>query len=380
MADLPNVASFIARAAQECGFEREKFMDSKLPNDFDKIVVVLFLGDLRSLSVLSTLLFKPYRDTILKDRYVITCSFPGMGCLFPGADEYWSVSDGLSIGDLMNGASGFDNKDKKAEALAIQLRRRFFTVIVGDDFSLYYNNGLTPLYFDRFKKVERYLPTVPSWRGNDFELMLSKRGRQGIFIYPNIQGKCWDRGREVSLKLPRDFWLKLTERLLDNQFCPVVYQNQASYDISQHFGERCFYCTDRNFLSVLGAMRSTGCVLDVFSGISRMAIVARCPFLALDERQRYVKSKEFEVNDLCVNRMYPYRYILSFPTIINSGNHAELIDQMINVANRFVPEVAKAYLPPASESCEEVPYEVVRQHKAKKLGIRFIKVERLVIQ
>jgi hypothetical protein len=100
----------------------------------------------------------------------------------------------------------------------------------------------------------------------------------------------------------------------------------------------------------------------------------------MDERARYIKAKEYEVNDLCIAGMYPYRYIFSFPTIIGSGNHNELIDQVINVAAKFVPRAAKVDLPPASESYEEVPYEVVRQHKAKKMGIHFIKVERLVIQ
>lgn len=379
MADLPNVANFIGRSSQECGFERERFVDSNIPADFDKVAVMLFLGDYRSMSVLSMLLFKPYKDKILKDKYVIVCSFPGMGCLFPGADEFWSISDGLAIGDLMIGAEGFSNTDKKADALSIQLRRRFFTVVTGEDMKLYYDNGLTSTYFDRFKTIERYFPSVPNWRGNEISMSISKRGGKGIFIYPNIQGYYSERNRETSIKLPRDFWIKLTQRLLDADYVPVVYQNQATYDISSHFGEKCFYCTDRNFLSVLGAMRSTGCVLDVFSGISRMAVVARCPFMSLDERQRYVKSKEFEINDLCINGMYPYRYILSFPTIVGAGNHNELIDQMINVAAKFFSQI-KINLPPSSESNEVVSYDVVRQHKAKKLGVHFIKVERLAIQ
>jgi hypothetical protein len=36
-------------------------------------------------------------------------------------------------------------------------------------------------------------------------------------------------------------------------------------------------------------------------------------------------------------------------------------------------------LPSPSESLEMVPYNLVRRHKEKKLGLRFIKVERLMI-
>lgn len=378
--ELPNVANFVARAAAECGLEREKFIDSNIPNDFNKIAILMFFGDYRGLSVLSTVLLKQYKETILKDKYLIVCSFPGMGVLFPGADEYWSISDGLSISGLLHGANKFSNSEKKVDSLERELRRRFYTVITGEDLLAYYKDGLTNQFFERLGSVKRSFPTVPHWRGGELQKVIANRGEQGIFIYPNVKGMCWDRNREASITLPKDFWIKLTDRLLVKKYVPVVYQNQASYDISPQFGEKCVYCTDRNFLSVLAAMRSTGCVLDVFSGISRMAMVARCPFLALDERQRYVKSNEAEINDLCINGMYPYRYIFSFPTVIGSDHYAELIDQIMNVSSSFIPLVAKASLPPPTESYEEVPYDIVRKHKAKKLGIHFIKVERLVIQ
>lgn len=378
MVELPNVSNFVARAAQECGFERERFVDSKLPSDFDKIVVILFLGDLRSISLMSMLLFNPFVSNVLKDKYVILCSYPGMGGLFPKADEYWSVSDALAIGSLMQNASGFGNVDKKYEALGIQLRRRFFTVLNHEDFASYYNNGLTSNFFDRFKKVERFFPSVPHWRSGEFNMALSQKGGTGVFLYPTLQGKCWHRSKDFIVKFPKDFWIKLTQQLLDYHYVPVIYQNQSSFDMSPSFGEKCFYCSDRNFQSILAAMRSTGCVLDVFSGISRLAMIARCPFLVVDERQRYVKSKEYEINDLCVTGMYPYRYIFSFPTVVSNGNYKEVIDQIVNGLQKFSPRL-KTTLPPSSESIEEVPYDLVRQHKAKKLGIHFIKVERLVI-
>lgn len=380
MAEMPSVASFISRSAQECGFDRERFVESKLPSDFDKIVVFLFLGDLRSLSILSTLLFRTYCDNILKDKYIIFCGLPGMGSIFPRADEYWSISDALSIGDLMIDADGFTNKNKRYNSILVQLHRRFNTVITGDDFALYYNNGLTSSYFDRFKKINRFFPQLPNWRSGDVGMNIVRSGKHGVFLYPNFEGRCWDRGKEVSLKFPKDFWIKLTESLLSNGFFPIVYQNQITYDISPNFGERCMYCTDRNFSSILGAMRASGCVLDIFSGISRMALLARTPFLVIDERQRYINSKEFEINDLCIDQLYPYKYVFSFPTLIGSGSYNELIKQTINVINKFILQVKDITLPPLKELYEEISYDIVRQHKAKKLGIHFIKVERLVVE
>lgn len=379
MTEFPNIANFVARAAQQSGFERERYADNKLPQDLDKIVAILFLGDMRATSILSTLLFKPYVEKVLQGKYVIMCSYPGYGSLFPSANEYWSVSDNLLIPDLMNNAFGFRNLDKKVGTFGIQLRRHFYSVITEDDFLPFYDKGLTPAYFDRFKKVERYLPAVTSWR-NDLSMSLAQKGGRCIFLSPSMTGRVWNRSedREMLVRFPRDFWVTLVERFLSEGYTPVVHHTQGNYDLSQNFGERCFYCSDRSIVGVMGAMRATGCVLDVFSGISRLAMVARCPFMVMDDRQRYATSKEFEVNDLCIKKV-PYRYMFSFPTVIESGNYAEVIDHIMNVAAKFVPQVAGIELPSASESCEEVSYDVVRQHKARKLGIRFIKVERLEI-
>ena len=45
-------------------------------------------------------------------------------------------------------------------------------------------------------------------------------------------------------------------------------------------------------------MRMTGCVLDVFSGISKLALAARTPFIYVDDRARYVSLKEVELDDI----------------------------------------------------------------------------------
>jgi len=376
MKEFQSIPDLIARYAQECGFERERFVDVKLPSDFDKVVVILFFGDFKALALASMFLLKPFCENVLKDRYVIFCSYPGMGGLFPWVDEYWHIADELSVSDLLTKSSGFVNNTSKVELLEKQFRRRFFTVLTNENFSLYYDKGFTTTFFDNFKKIDRYFPSVVNWRG---ETDMAMRGKDSVFLFPVTEGKCWDRGKEVSLKFPKEFWIKLTERFLDKNFLPIIYQNQITFDISSNFGERCFYCTDRNFLSVLSAMRATGCVLDVFSGISRMALIARCPFIFMDERQRYVQSKEFEINDLSIAGEYPYRYIFSFPTVISSGNYFEIIDQLVNVSVDFISANKKIDLPFGGESCKQISYDIVREHKARKLGIHFIKIERLVI-
>lgn len=380
MTELPNIIGHVSRAAQQSGFERERYADNKIPQDIHKIVVILFMGDLRSLSVMSSLLLKSYVETVLEGKYVILCSYPGYAGLFPFSDEYWSVSDGLIVGDFINNANGFSNKDNRALSLGIQLRRHFYTVLTEEDFKPFYDKGLTAAYFDRINKIQRFLPAIPAWRG-DLITSLAKRGGKYIFLSPSNSGHLWNTvtNSEKTVPLQKDFWVKLTERFLKENYTPVIYQGPGNYDLSQNFGEKCFYCNDRNIITVLAAMRATGFVLDIFSGVSRLAMLARCPFLVMDDRTRYIKSKEYEINDLCVIKNLPCRYIFSFPAALEHGNYYEIIDHIIRAAGEFTKQVAGLELPPPSESCEEVSYEIVRQHKAKKMGLRFIKVERLDI-
>ena len=52
--------------------------------------------------------------------------------------------------------------------------------------------------------------------------------------------------------------------------------------------DRCVFVEEHDILQVLDSfMRATGCVLDVFNGLSRLALLARCPYLCIDERSRY---------------------------------------------------------------------------------------------
>ena len=123
-------------------------------------------------------------------------------------------------------------------------------------------------------------------------------------------------------------------------------------------------------------MRLTSCVLDFFSGISRIAVMARCPFLSVDERARYVSSKEFELNDLCIT--FKHKYVFSFGSILNSGNYKEMGDLVVNNIKEFVPKLTDKLLS-SLESYIDVSYDLVKSHKEKKFGIRFIKVEKIKI-
>jgi hypothetical protein len=366
------IADFVNRAALQTGFDREKYVESALPTVFSNLVVVVFFGNLNSEVIFSSLLLHKYLQNHHKDKYVIVCSWPGHFGLYPYADEYWSVNDNMSLREMADKSLMFNNQDKRFEVYARNLRKYFENVVTWEDVCGYYEFGLTNKFLQNNNDIQVLVPT-PTTVNLELRKAISNHIGGKLLIYPVRVGGYWQRQEHIA-KFKQGFWLELCHKLLECGILPVVYQNYATYDISPHFGDKCLYVSERNLTSVLGAMRLAGCVLDVYSGISRLALAARCPFIACCDRQSYAVYKDWEINDLLAQTAY--KYIFSFPTIIESENYREIINNIINVFKRFNSTIVSL----AEEPYVSVNYNKVRKHKAKRVGMRFIKVERMVFE
>ena len=127
-------------------------------------------------------------------------------------------------------------------------------------------------------------------------------------------------------------------------------------------------------------MRSVGCVLDLFSGISRLAILAKTPYLGFDERNRFFGHKEYELDDLCAQKV-PREYVFSFPAIISDGSphdwDANIVSCIVNKLNIFLPSLNRDNWDTLSEKEEKAEYSGIRKKNMLKLGTKFIKVDQL---
>lgn len=373
--DLINIPSFLKRASQQTGFDRERYVEANIPDDWSNVVVFVFFGDLRSESILSMLILHQYIKKFYKNKYFIVCSWQGHAGLFPYADEFWSIGDQMTIKDLFKYTDGFHNASPKYINIIKNFTKYFNLVLDSSDIEKYYFNGLTKDYFDTFGEVVKFFPALPSPK-IDLNKELNLRNNKSIFIYP-IKTICkWNKsGFDVTVGY--DFWVKLIQNMLDNNLVPVIYQNYMTYDVSKNFGDKCLYITDNNILSLMSSMRLTTCVLDVFSGIARIAVIARCPFVVLDERMRYINAKESEINDLCGNSLC--KYIFSFSSILNGGNYEEMSNLILYNMKEFIVKLNGHKLLSSAEFNDVVSYDIVKKHKQKKFGMHFIKVERLKI-
>lgn len=376
MLETPEI---LKKAAEKCGFVRETYNESKMPTSIQNVVILPFFGDLKGSFVLSALLLKRYREEIKSSKYFILCSWPGFGHLFKDCvDEYWSVKDYSSLGKLYSEASVFNNFSNIYLMYLKELNQHFYEVITADELLKYYSDGLTDEFMERFGSIKKHFPMIPSRGilGVDFNRALANRSGYKVMVYPTTHVKTWERKLE-NKKIDKKFWLALVERLLKEGMTPVILQGFNTYDISRDFSEKCVYFSDGDISKVMSAMRAVDCVIDIFNDISRIACIARAPYLTCMERTRFIKQKEFELDDLCTDEL-PKQYIFNFSTILNIDSeevwNLNIFDNIISRLNSFLPELNKDTLPMASELTEEISYKQVRKRKVNRFGTQFIKV------
>lgn len=377
-----DIRDFMQRAADRTGFVRERFDDKRIPKDPGEITVMPLFPDLRHACILSQMIFQRYRNESKGTRYFIACGWPGFQGLFQGADEYWSLRDGADLIGLYEQCDGMKNRSEQYTIVLRNLNENFRDVVDVREFEPYYCNGIKPEFWDAYRHVKRYRPMVPSSAllGKDFNRDLAMKAGYKVFLWPSRFLHTWKNGRVRMERTNRDFWLALVRRLLDEKIVPVLWRTPLAYDLSADFLEQCVYLNETDLLRTAGAMRAVGCVLDVFNGVSRLAALARTPFLCCDERQRHMNVKEYEVDDL-LGPDVPKQYIFTFSTIINGGVTSEvwngnLFNNVVGRLNALFPVLDRNEWPATSEATEIVPYEKVRTYNIKKLGVRLLKITR----
>tara|TARA_Y100000034_G_scaffold136518_1_gene213548 strand:- start:7148 stop:8287 length:1140 start_codon:yes stop_codon:yes gene_type:complete len=378
---MSEVTQFIRRAAEKTGFSRDVFDDSKLPTYTPNITILPCFGDLRSIFALSSLVLKPFMETFKGKQYFILASWPGLQGLFPYVDEYWSIASKDKLQRFYEDAQGFENKHNLQMVYIQNLNNFFPDLVMPNEMEKFYDRGLSSDYWKEFKSARLTYPSIPSSSilGAEFSRQLSNRSGYKVFVYPAVHTFKWSMNQSYHIRPDREFWVALVERLLADGYAPVLYNSPLTHDLSKDFTQDCMYVTEPDLLKVLSVMRATGCVLDVFSGISRLALMARCPALVVDERAKFAALKEYELDDLC-GQGVPLQYIFSFSTIIDGGTKkawdANILNVIMQKLEAFLPTLDRDDWPSAKAVDEVVDYGLVRKRKIKRLGTRFIKIPR----
>lgn len=373
---MDDVTGIIQRAADKAGFIRKRYIKNNVPTSVSNVSIFTFFGDIRSVCILSSLLLKRYREEAKGSRYFILCSYPGYEGLFPFVDEYWCVKEERAE-ELLSKSNGFVNDSDFLVNYVRNLNHFFEDVLDYENIRQYYDQGIKQEFFDRFKHIKRYLPNIPSGGilGVDFMRELTKKGGYKVFIMPTIKINSWFDGKIRPIKTHKEFWIKLADELLQRNITPVIYKGYGLHDISAEFTD-CIYIHDVDILKVMGAMRQVGCVLDVFNGVSKLAIAARTPFVACRDRKFSIEMKDDEIDDL-VGFDIPRDYVYTFPTILENNDpkawEVGLLGIVLSRLEKLIADTNLSDLPYSGEVDEMVLYSKVRDKRVQKFGLKFIK-------
>jgi hypothetical protein len=376
---MSDTSDFLKRVSKRTGFKREFYIEKNIPTEPSNILAIPFFGDFESLFILSSLILKPFKEKNY-DKYIILCSWPGMQSLFPCVDEYWTIDDPSLLSNISLGSNGFFNNSNISAELTKSLSE-VLNIFTSRDIHKIYNKGFTSVFWQDFKEIKRFLPEINSFSSlqEDIKRQFLKNEGRKIVIYPSLKMNSWQRGISVSLPIIKDFWIYLVEKLIKNNFDVVVYQNYFTHDVSKEFADRCVYLNFNEISKILSCIREAGLLLDIHSGISRFAIAARCPYLAVVERQIFVYNKVYEVDDLCAKDLQK-KYIFSFASQTTTCSKEEwdvtVLDNVFNKLNSFLPEIDYSKIPSTASSYDMVSHDNIRNIVSKRLGTHFIKTSK----
>ena len=363
-------SSYLNRAADKCGFVRQRYIDSKIPTTRDNICIIPFFGDFRATAILSSLLIKRYKNKY-RNKYIIICSWEECSGLFPYADEYWILKDKSNYKLLSTGADDFSNVSNVEPSIRRNLNEFFDNVVTYENyFKEFYDNGLTNSYWKTYENLEVWLPGLPS------ATILSgniNNFNKKIVLYPERKIRSWQAGKVQKITINSNFWIALVERLIKDGFKPIIYQNNFTYDLSKEFSNRCEYIVSNDILFVLRSIREVGCAIDIFSGFSTIAKLARCPYVCLTERRVYLESKDMELDDMICSNL-PKQYIFGFSGQALTGSNTDWDINLFNIILKKVDVISEIRqdLPSTVELEEEVSYEKIRKRNSRRMGVRYI--------
>lgn len=370
--------TILNKAAEKAGLIRTKYTEKNVPTNISSVCILPIYADIKYTTILSSLLLKRYREELKSSKYFILCSWPGMEGLFPYVNEYWSLKDENSFNSIYSECNNFNNNSDKFVNIVRNLNYFFEDVIDSDLFSNYYNNGIKDEFFNTFKHIKRFLPTIPSSgiMGSDFNRKLELYSDKKVFIYPTTYINIWSYGKTNKVKISKVFWIELVKHIINKKITPVICKNMFTYDLSDEFTEDCIYVQTNDLLKIMAIMRQVGCTLDVFNDVSKLSIISRSSFVMCQERKKFISAKEYEIDDLFAKNLQK-DYIFTFPTSIFANDvnlwKINLFDNIDVKLNNFISNLDIEHFPSPSEIVDVVQYSEVRENKIRKINAHYIK-------
>ena len=308
------VNNILDSAANKCGMIREKFVENKVPEEYQKIHVIVHYGEFDHVFVFNNLIFPELKKTQYKDKYVILVTWNGFGNIITGVDEVWSLKNNDINEKLYEKANGLRNYSDTFTIIIRNLNEHFRNVVKVEKFENIFYHGYNFNYFKSNKKIDivkKQTINVNYLNKSVIENISGLNPRSRVFLIPFKFIRTIINGKVVYYKISSNFWSNIINRFLDKDFGLVLLKNSFTYDMSGEFVNKQNICMihDHNWLNVISYIKQTGLFVDMFSGLSCFAQYANCENVTLVERSFYNQMNLNQIEDLissqeCINRKH----------------------------------------------------------------------------
>jgi hypothetical protein len=373
---MRDVKEYLKDFTRKYSIKREYFEESKIPENFDQLSIFINYSDIRSTCALSSIVLPKYRLENKSSRYFVVIGLPEQKVLYPYVDEYWSFQGDELNKEIFFDSEGIQNNNKKVIEIKRLMNEHFRDVSSSNDFSSTYNNYLTSNYWKNYKSVRVVLPRIYNMLDYSKSPLakLYSMTQKKMFIFPSQYAYLNSEDKNKKRKIPKEFYKYIIENLNTQGYGVVCYQNSYSYDMSLILeeNENLMIYNNNDFLTMMSMMKRTGFVVDFFSGISRLAAIAQCPFLLLDERKRYVNWREYEFEDVVCPKIPIFR---NFYIVDKFFDDTDLLVYLANNIINCVNQIDFTKLNHETGTVDRTDdYSSVRARVQQKMGFSFLKL------
>lgn len=335
--NLQNSIDVLKKAAEKTKYTRERYSDTLA----DSSSVLVFFGDERSRFILSSFVL-PNMDNAPK----IVCSRIREDYFF-SVSEYWGCNQNIE-------SDGFSGSGAMVQARLFE--RYFPEVIEGSEYSKFESLREVASEFN-----EIHFPAVGKFKK-------LKEGKK-VFLVPSKHVLYWNCGKARRANAPKEFWIDLGKKIMQNGWIPVFSRNEWTYDVSPDIPEA-IHVMGIGGTDTWALMRMCGMVIDFSQNLCYTAMQCKTPFVCMTDRKMHFSMGNDLFNLICDTG---YDYIFSFPTMIESRGWAEIIGSVLSK----LKTKTWSELMPCERSSSKIDCKKIIDVKLKKMGSSFFRVKLL---
>jgi len=271
------VDNSIEKFVSKYGFIRTKIVNKAVSDIVDLNIFPLF-GTVQSLIMVGQMAAS---KIFHKEKYNIVVSWPGTECLFPSANEVWTLNPSYPIQHFYDKAIGIDNTSNNLMVIMRSLNENFINVHNLDRVKLFYDNVLKDLFIKMKDITINGIAVLPHT-----SLPLCRSGvKKSVAIYPTNKFVAYENKKIVSKTYHDEFYIDIIKNLIDKGYLVYCVQNSGTTDLESQFkNDGIVYIKEYDIHKIISYIYHSGCYLDFFGDLFHLGLLAQVPVFSMGER------------------------------------------------------------------------------------------------